>query len=655
MSSAGLAPLYAAALLAFAAHLAWSHFALVLGPGVLAAALLSLTALTVIGVGRLALKAFVHAHLSESERTLIGATLGLGILSQLLFFLAALHCLTTAAVMVLVGGLWILAFTEMREVVLSMASNRNLLGERPAWTVGIGLLLALVFWTAWVPPHQYDALLYHLELPALYVHRHGFVVPANLVYAHFPQNAEMLFSLALLLGSDLFAQLLSWLALALSVWWLFEMGRREAPLSAALLACVLLASHTGLMLLAASAYVETFVMLWITAAVFCWMRWRDIPSATEGRGWLALSGVFAGLAVGTKYYAAICPAVLLLFVLARRPSLRDLATFAGLAGLAAAPWLAKNLVVTGNPVFPFLYNRLPYWGPAGGLETAQRYFRFLKDYAPAWGHVVKDLAVLPYLAAVGSTRLGGGADVLGDLGWAPIVALIPAVLIAAVRNRALRRLTVYCGLHGAAWYASAAVLRFLVVLLPLYCLPAAAGLHAAWSGMGSRGRGLLAAAMTGFFLLNLGLFLHVHTLMSSWSVLLAAQSREEYLARRLDYYPCARWSREHLEGNARILLVGESRGYHLEQEHVATSTMASNRFVTLADGAASPADLARQLRADGFSHLLLVPREENRLAGYGTLDFSPQGRANWEGLKSAQSRPLFETPGCSVLEVEPGS
>lgn len=650
-----VAPVYAAALLAFAAHLAWSHFALILAPGLLASALLGLTALTCIGVGRLALKAFVRAHLSESERTLIGATLGLGVLSLLLFFLAAAHCLTTAAVMVLVGGLWVIAFTEMREVVLSLVPDRSLLGERPGWTAGIGLLLALAFWTAWVPPHQYDALLYHLELPSLYVRHGGLTLPSHLIYAHFPQNAEMLFSFALLLGSDIFAQLLSWLALALSVWWVFELGRREAPLSAALLACGLLASHTGLMLLAATAYVETFVMLWITGAVFCFFRWQEIAEAPEGLGWLGLSGAFAGLAMGTKYYAAICPAVLLLFLLARRPALRELRAFAGLAGLAVAPWLVKNWACTGNPVFPFFCRVLPYWGPAGGLETAERYFRFLKDYAPAWGHAARDLALLPYLAATGSPRLGGGADVLGDLGWAPMVALLPLALLAAVKNRGLRRLTAYCGLHAAAWYASAAVLRFLVVLLPLYCLPVAAGVHAAWNAVGSRGRALLACALSGFLLLNLGLFVHVHTLMSSWSVLSAVESRESYLARRLEYYPCARWSRDHLDRNDRILLVGESRGYHLEQDHLPTSTMAVNRFVVLADAARDPADLRARLRGEGFFHLLLVPREESRLAGYGTMDFSERGRSNWEGLKAGQSHPVFQAPGCSVLELEPSS
>lgn len=652
MTSAALAPVYSGALLALALHLVWSHFGSALAQGLLATALLALTALTCTGIGRLILKAFVGTHLSESERTLIGATLGLGALSQLMLGLGAVGALSSWAVIILVAGLWVIGFTEMREVVLSLKANRSLLGDRPAWTLGLGGLLLLSLWTAWVPPHHYDALVYHLELPAIYI-RHGrLAVPDYLPYAHFPQNAEMLFTLALLLGSDILAQLLSWLAMALSVWWVFEMGRREAPLSAAMLACVLLASHTGVMLLSGAAYVETFVMLWITSSFFCYLRWRDIAASESGRGWLALAAVFAGLGIGTKYYAAVCPAIIVLFLLARRSAPRDLALFAGLTAVAGCPWLVKNWIVTGNPVFPFLHKALPYWGPEAGQEMARRYFGFMAEYAPVPGRLLRDLAAFPYLAATGSTRFGGGADVLGDLGWAGAIALAPAAALAAVRNRELRRIGLYCALHAAVWYSTAVVLRFLVVVLPLYYLAAAAGVHGLWNGMSGKGRGFLAGALLAFLALNLGLFLHVQSLLSTWGLLLAAEPREAYLSRRLDYYPCARWARERLGKNDKLLLVGESRGFHLEPvDHRPTSPMAPNPFVAWADEAAGPAELARRLRGEGFTHLLSVPREFTRISAYGTLEFTERGRRNWEGLEPGQAAPVFRAPGCAVLEI----
>jgi len=93
VTSAALAPVYSFALLALALHLVWSHFAPVLAGGLLAGALLAVAALTCTGVGRLLLKWFVGAHLSESERTLVGGTLGLGVLSQLMLALAAAQAL----------------------------------------------------------------------------------------------------------------------------------------------------------------------------------------------------------------------------------------------------------------------------------------------------------------------------------------------------------------------------------------------------------------------------------------------------------------------------------------------------------------------------------------------------------------------------------
>ena len=52
------------------------------------------------------------------------------------------------------------------------------------------------------------------------------------------------------------------------------MGKRELQLPVVLGACVLTLTHTAVLLLTPTAYVECHVMLWITASVLCMMRWR---------------------------------------------------------------------------------------------------------------------------------------------------------------------------------------------------------------------------------------------------------------------------------------------------------------------------------------------------------------------------------------------
>lgn len=653
-----LPALYAAVLALCAAVLAARFFGAALAPAALSAALLLVVFVAAAGSGRVLLRAFGAAGLSESEKTLVGATLGLGALSQLVFLLGAAALLRPWAAVALLGALWVVGFTELGDLFRSLGANRRLLVERPAAAAAVLLPLAAAFWACFVPPHQYDALVYHLPLAAAYAREGAIVQVPHLVYTHFPQNAEMLYALALLLGSDTLAQLFTWLTALLSVWWVFEMGKREQPLSVVLLACLLVSGHTAVLLLASSAYVECVVMLWTAASVFSFLRWREGAEGGGGRGWLALSGVFAGLGVGTKYSAALTPLLLGLWLLARwlrsrdRTRGLDLAAFAGTAVLAGAPWLVKNLRAVGNPFFPFFYRWLPARGVEGGAAAAARYFDMLAEYGRGDGWV-GELAGFFLRAATGSPRYGGGADVVGTLGWAPLLLAVPAAVWAARRNGWLRALGLYSLAHWAAWFSTRVVLRFLVPLVPIFALPAAAGLHGLWSALGRGGRWLLGTAGLLLALVNLGLFLYLHALFGSFPVLAGLEGRREFLSRRLDYYPCARFAAERLPQSDRILLLGEQRGYYVVQPHTATSVMTPNLFVRDADEAGSPADLARRLREDrGYRWILEVPREARRLGeGYGVFSFSARGASNWEGLR-ARLETVYEEPGrCAVARL----
>jgi hypothetical protein len=242
--------------LAAASATAVSYFWAPLRGGLLASLQLGLIALIATGSGRVLSRILRLSDLSESQRTLIGATLGLGVLSLSTFCLCAVGKLSLSTVSWLLAFLWLVGFIEMSAVVLSLVGNRNLLGERPLAAGAIFALLGLMFWTTWVPPHQYDSLVYHLPLASAYVREGGFTPMEHLLFSHFPQNGEMLFALALCLRSDILAQMFMWLCCALSVWWVFELGKREAPLSSVLLACFLLVTHTSVMLLAGTSYVE---------------------------------------------------------------------------------------------------------------------------------------------------------------------------------------------------------------------------------------------------------------------------------------------------------------------------------------------------------------------------------------------------------------
>src|ERR1035437_7274956 len=180
-----------------------------------------------------------------------------------------------------------------------------------------------------------------------------------------------------------------WLATALTIGWLLTFGRRIT--AAAPWAAVLVATHTAVLAMSSTTYVEPLVMLWITGALLAF------EASEEGRerGLLLLSALFMGLALGTKYYAGLL-AVLLVLRLAWRVRLKSAVLFAAVAGAVFAPWLVKNWIFVGNPVFPFLYKVFPATKLGWTADLAAGYFHVLIEYGHTRGFL-RDLVSLPIL------------------------------------------------------------------------------------------------------------------------------------------------------------------------------------------------------------------------------------------------------------------
>ena len=579
---------------------------------------------------------------NDPDHSLLGATLGLGLLSGAGAVLAALGALSPWTAWAVVASCWLAGRSEL-VAWAGLLWRRHPIAREHRWApVFLAFVLALSFWAAFVPPHQYDSLLYHLTLAQAYGRAHGFVVLPHLMYSFIPQVGESLFALALCLGPDLVAQLLVWSASALSAAWIFDAARREASAPVAWLAAALLAAQTSFMLLASSTYVEPLVMLWTTAAALSLLRWRRDDSRL---GWLTASALFAGLAIGTKYYAGITVVILgawVWLVGAKRGRWREASWFTAVACALFAPWLFRDARLTGDPVYPILYGWFAGKGDAVLAQMARTYGEMMRS--STLGGRWRDLFA----------PAASGLDVLGGLGWELTLLTVPLAVLAVraaegERRRFLARVAGFCAAYGALWFLTGTVVRFLAVLLPLLCLLCAAGLARAWELAGRAGRRGLAAAVGGLVAYQLGLFVYVQCLFGTPRLMLGLESREEFLGRRLDYYACARFASRNLPAADKVLLLGEQRGYYLEREHAASNAFAPDPYVALADEAHDPPELARRLRGAGFSDIIFVPREARRL---GTFDpLTDAGRRNWAGLAEGPARLLFRGPACALYSL----
>ena len=623
-----------------------------LRPGLIPFVLLALTLLLATGSGRALVGRLGLGDMSESQKTLCGATLGLGLLSLGGFFLGAFGLFKPWAASTFLAALWVIGYAELKPALESLAPDQNLLRERPLAAMAVALPLLAALWMCLVPPHQYDSLVYHLALPQAYLREGRLFAPAGTIYAHFPQNGEMLFSLALLLGSDLLAQMYMWVSTVLSIWWIFALGRREAPMNAVALAAIFIATHSAVLLMSSTTYVEPLVMLWITSAALSYERWRQLaPKSGAPRGWLILSALFMGLALGTKYYAgigALAFGLRLLYAFAvdrRKERFIDLALFTAIVSALFAPWLIKNWICVRNPVFPFLHDWFTSTGDGLNAEHAAGYFGVLAEYGHA-GRFFSRFILLPIQLLRNPLSYGGGMDVLGDLGWDVLLWLLPLGAWAASKNKLLRGLLLFCSIWVATWFLTAVVLRFLTVLVPLMALLGACGLVRLWERLTRWTRVVIGGSLAVMTAAHLFLFVFVHATFGSGATAFGLEDRDTFLARRLDYYSCADWLRGSAVENDKILVVGEQRGYYLPADHLPSTVHMSNLFIRRANSSVDAAALLDSLRADGFTRVLIVPREAARL-GASLGELTPAGAVNWKGLEDSL-KTEFTGRGCVV-------
>jgi len=210
------------------------------------------------------------------------------------------------------------------------------------------------------------------------------VFPQN-AFSYYPQALEMAvltaFGRAGEYGPDA-ANLCFWFMQLVLIGWLIDFSARRGKVRVGYL---LAAAACGLFywpVIAYSGFVDGGVTLFSLAGVFCYLDWlerrekkiEEKPPPKKkflvtlwrwqqgGFTQLALTGLFLGTACASKYSALPVTALVFLHLLwitifgptMKRETRSALFGFAVLFLIAALPWYGRNILVTGNPLFPFM-------------------------------------------------------------------------------------------------------------------------------------------------------------------------------------------------------------------------------------------------------------------------------------------------------------
>ncbi len=526
------------------------------------------------GIGHLLFRLVRPPQLEKSlERTVFGLGIGLAALSLITLGLGLAGVLSRG----LMGSLLTLSFSA--EILLRFTHPVPQLAipaprssfvplplSRTHWLL-LATALPFLWYTllgALLPSIDFDVNEYHFEGPKEFFQAGRISLLEHNVYTSFPFLTEMLTLLAMVLSDDWYRGALAGKALLmcfepLTALALLAAGRRWFGNTAGVVAAILWLSTPWAYRISTIAYAEGGLAFYLFASLLAFQIAVEQISGDpllrepgrDGKGTgrqLLLAGLLAGSAMACKYPGVLSVVIPLAIVLcgliwARRalapPSWKLPLAFAAGVAIAIGPWLLKNAVETGNPVYPLAYRIFGSrdWDPA--LDA-----RWRKAHSPD-SYTASSLADLVL-------------DVATRNDWVnPLLfALAPLALFAGGTRRRVRWLWFYVGwLVITCWLFTHRLDRFWVPMLPVVALLAGAGAAWWWSAL-PRGfwRFTIVLPLAGMGLFHLEF---ITTRLGGYNDFYADLDDAGRYAARLAA-PEIAYLNEHLPAGSKVLSVGDA-------------------------------------------------------------------------------------------------
>lgn len=591
------------------------------------------------GLGVFLLRALSPGALFPGERIVVAAGLGTGGLSLAMLAMGAAGLYRQSAFMVLGAvltaaalGAALLEKETLREAVRQVRGDKGprltkilLLG----WAAAAGL-------SALSPPLFYDALVHHLGVPNLFLLRGGIEYLPHLMHSNFPLGTEMIYLFSLQTGGHRLAGLVNFSLWVLAAAALAAFVRRHWGPGTALTAAALFYLTVPVFLLSRYVIVENTMTLYFVLTLLCLFRHRE----EGGRTWIMLAGIFGGLFFSTKYVGGIFGILLPLAVLGGPPGggrlrgwIRDAALFLTSAAVTSSPWLLKNLLFTGNPVFPAFSSLLggKNWGPE---EAAS----FAHDALAAWERpaFLADLARLPLDLVVNPGKFVAAAN---NTWFWPLTAAAAVLLLLSRKRWQERKVLTLLGGYFLLWAATFWLARFLIPAMALGAVLAALLLERVEERLPPLRVPLV---LTLLVAVNAFVVFRDAPTLRAFRPALGLQSAEDYLSSRLRIHPAVTFINGNLPLSSKVLLMGETRAAYLRRDHLHQTALDRPALAALIGDARRPAEIADALLAGGISHILVNLHELKRLeGGYPITALSPEVKKAFAEFLNTAARPLF--------------
>lgn len=586
------------------------------------------------------------------ERALYALVIGLALQGTLLLALAAagwMHPLALwAAVLLPAAG----ARGELGRLRAFGARSREVLGElssieRMTLLAVASVVLAVLFVGAMVPVTDWDSQMYHLQIPKLMLAEGRLFLPADSNHLSFLSLFQFLYLPTLAIGADAGPALLNAAMTGVLGVTLAVAGTTLFTPRTGLLAAVAIWGSSSLLLVGATPRVDASL-----AAVLAVTHLAALRAFDDDAPWaFSVAALCAGTAFAMKYHALPYVGMLALVLLwaswqrhrALALTVRDAAVGTALAISVVTPWLVKNIVFFGAPLFPFFTDErlVPFLAelvgsnqpPAGLAREALSMIGDARDRISLSALLLRPSSLSVELEAQDYTRN-------------PLFALLPLAMFF-VRDRRIVLLAVpglaYLGFM-LGWF-SGTNLRYIIPALPMLALCAVESMRRLSGRLPEQRHVATLLSLLAVLAVMPGLLRATERLVSlpRAQVALGLWQRETLLLQETPYRT-AQMTTALTPPDARVLMLFESRGYYHTRD-VLQDNLLANWPVLQHIGATD-----RCLAGSGITHVLL----NGVMPSYYARRGANLSAARWERFPEFAQRclvPIGQTAGVVLFRV----
>ncbi len=529
-----------------------------------------------IGLGRKVLSFFGWLPSRELEIYILSFLFGHSLICYIIFFIGVSAGYTKSIIWSVLFFLLIASFFILktgflyRLIDFLIESFKNFIKIKNNSYILLLLSISIIivsimnFVAAFAPPTDADSLSYHLAIPKYFIDFEKIIFQPFYMSWGIPLHSEMFNLLGLILGYEIFPQIINWLMGIISAITLYILTSEIFSKRAGFFAAVFYYLTPKIIFLSSTSKSDLTLFSYIFLSMFYMIVW----SSKKENKTLWLSAVFTGLALATKYQGFHWGLSIGLFlIILNFKDLKQLSiktikiplVYGLISFLIASPWYIKNFILTGDPIWPFGFS----------IFNSQYWTQNLHDKYLSWQQGPGD-SIWHYFMGLWNLSLNQSSWIGGlripylpiQLSLAPIIPFYWSRL-KNKEKKILKFLAIPFFVYYTFWFTGYQQSRYVLPIMSLLLIPSS---YIFWELIKLR-----FSKFIGYFLMVIILLFSISYSFvfnsKSFPVVAKIETRNEYLNKRVSYFADMQWVNQNLDEDSKILFCN-LKPFYLDHDYL---------------------------------------------------------------------------------------